>query len=70
MAEEMRAMSSEGRAPRLVAPEEMIPPLLYVVPRGADTLNDWRLDANLWDPSLSPVEAAGGAGLEMHPQSG
>jgi antitoxin VapB len=31
MAEEMRAMSREGRAPRLVEPEEMVRPLLYVV---------------------------------------
>jgi hypothetical protein len=28
MADEMRAMSREGRAPRLVEPDEMVPPLL------------------------------------------
>ena len=33
MADEMRAMSREGRAPRLVEPDEMVPPLLYVVSR-------------------------------------
>jgi hypothetical protein len=33
MAEEMRAMSREGRAPRVVEPGEMVPPLLYVVSR-------------------------------------
>jgi NAD(P)-dependent dehydrogenase (short-subunit alcohol dehydrogenase family) len=73
MAEEMRAMSREGRAPRLVEPEEMVPPLLYVVSRDADTVNGWRFDANLWDASLPPREAARcagrPAGFEMHPQS-
>ena len=71
MAEEMRAMSREGRAPRLVEPEEMVPPLLYVVSREADTVNGWRFDANLWDASLRPAEAARRAGrpagFEMHP---
>jgi 3-oxoacyl-[acyl-carrier protein] reductase len=72
MAEEMRRMSQEGRAPRLVEAEEMVPPLLYVVSREADTVNGWRFDANLWDAALPPTEAARRAGrpagLEMHPQ--
>ncbi|HEY1433331.1 MAG TPA: SDR family oxidoreductase, partial [Stellaceae bacterium] len=72
MAEEMRAMSREGRAPRLVEPEEMVPPLLYVVSHEADIVNGWRFDANLWDPSLPPADAARRAGrpagFEMHPQ--
>jgi 3-oxoacyl-[acyl-carrier protein] reductase len=72
MAEEMRAMSREGRAPRLVEPDAMVPPLLYVVSRKADTVNGWRFDANLWDSSLPPAEAARRAGrpagFEMHPQ--
>ena len=62
MAEEMRTMSRKGRAPRLVEPEEIVPPLLYVVSREADTVNGWRFDANLWDRSLSPAEAARRAG--------
>jgi 3-oxoacyl-[acyl-carrier protein] reductase len=74
MADEMRAMSREGRAPRLVEPDEMVPPLLYVVSREADGVNGWRFDANLWDPSLPPAEAARRAGrpagFEMHPQRG
>jgi 3-oxoacyl-[acyl-carrier protein] reductase len=74
VAEEMRAMSREGRAPRLVEPDEMVPPLLYVVSRAADAVNGWRFDANLRDPSLPPAEAArrGGrpTGFEMHPQPG
>jgi NAD(P)-dependent dehydrogenase (short-subunit alcohol dehydrogenase family) len=72
MAEEMRAMSREGRAPRLVEPEEMVPPLLYVASPAADKVNGWRFDANLWDASLPPAEAARRAGrpagFEMHPQ--
>ena len=72
MAEEMRAMSRDGRAARLVEPDEMVPPLLYVVSREADTVNGWRFDANLWDPSLRPTEAARRAGrpagFELHPR--
>ena len=71
MAEEMRTMSREGRAPRLVEPEEMVPPLLYVVSREADNVNGLRFDANLWNASLPPAEAARRAGrpagFEMHP---
>jgi NAD(P)-dependent dehydrogenase (short-subunit alcohol dehydrogenase family) len=71
MAEEMRQMSREGTAPRLVEPEEMVAPLLYVVSREADRVNGWRFDANLWDPALLPAEAARRAGrpagFEMHP---
>jgi 3-oxoacyl-[acyl-carrier protein] reductase len=65
-------MSREGRAPRLVEPEEMVPPLLWVVSRAADTVNGYRFDANLWDASLPPAEAARRAGrpagFEMYAQ--
>jgi 3-oxoacyl-[acyl-carrier protein] reductase len=71
MAEEMRQMSREGRAARLVEPDEMVPPLLWVVSRAADQVNGYRFDANLWDPALPPAEAASRAarraGFEMHP---
>jgi NAD(P)-dependent dehydrogenase (short-subunit alcohol dehydrogenase family) len=74
MAEEMRAMSREGRAARLVEPDEMVPPLLWVVSREADPINGWRFDANLWDASLPPAEAAKRAGrpagFAMHPAPG
>jgi 3-oxoacyl-[acyl-carrier protein] reductase len=74
MAEEMRAMSREARVPRLVEPDEMVAPLLYVVSAEADDVNGWRFDANLWDPSLPPAQAARRAGrpagFEMHPQPG
>jgi 3-oxoacyl-[acyl-carrier protein] reductase len=62
MAEEMRAMSREGRAARLVEPDEMVPPLLYVVSREADRVNGMRFDANAWDAALPPAEAARNAG--------
>jgi len=72
MAEEVRAMSRDGSAARLVEPDEMVPPLLYVVSRAADKVNGWRFDANLWDAGLPPAEAAKRAGrpagFEMHPQ--
>jgi NAD(P)-dependent dehydrogenase (short-subunit alcohol dehydrogenase family) len=74
MAEEMRQMSRDGTAPRLVEPEEMVPPLLWVVSRAADRVNGWRFDANLWDPALPPEDAARQAGrpagFEMHPVGG
>jgi NAD(P)-dependent dehydrogenase (short-subunit alcohol dehydrogenase family) len=71
MADEMRAMSREGRAPRLVEPDEMVPPLLYVVSREADRVNGYRFDANAWDAALPPAEAAHKAGrpagFVLHP---
>src|SRR5947209_20488280 len=70
-AEEMRAMSREGRAARLVEPDEMVPPLLYVVSREADRVNGMRFDANAWDASLTAAEAARHAGrpagFVLHP---
>jgi NAD(P)-dependent dehydrogenase (short-subunit alcohol dehydrogenase family) len=72
MADEMRAMSRDGRAARLVEPEEMVPPLLYVVSREADRVNGMRFDANAWDAALPPAEAARAAGrpagFVLHPQ--
>jgi len=62
MAEEMRRASAEGRVSRLVEPDEMVPPLLFVVSRAADEINGWRFDANLWDAGLPPGEAAWLAG--------
>ena len=71
MAEEMRAMSRDGRAARLVEPDEMVPPLLYVVSREADWVNGMRFDANAWDAALPPAEAARRAGrpagFVLHP---
>jgi len=72
MAEEARAASREGRMARLVEPDEMVPPLLYVVSREADRVNGYRFDANAWDASLPPADAASRAGrpagFVLHPQ--
>jgi hypothetical protein len=47
---------------------------LWVVSPADDNVNGYRFDANLWDPSLPPAEAARRAGrlagFEMHPQPG
>jgi NAD(P)-dependent dehydrogenase (short-subunit alcohol dehydrogenase family) len=71
MADEMRKASAEGRVSRLVEPNEMVPPLLFIVSRDADDVNGWRFDANLWNPELPPTEAAWlagrPAGFVFHP---
>ena len=72
MAQEMRDRSAAGTAPKLVEPDEMVPPLLFVVSDEANAVNGYRFDANNWDASVAPKEAAkkGGilAGFVMHPQ--
>lgn len=72
MNQELRDWSREGRVPRLVEPEEMVPPLLFVVSRAADKVNGYRFDANTWDVSLPPEQAARAngvpAGFELHAQ--
>jgi NAD(P)-dependent dehydrogenase (short-subunit alcohol dehydrogenase family) len=72
MAQEMRDRSRAGAVSRLVEPEEMVPPLLFVVSRAADTVTGYRFDANAWDASLPPGEAAQAdgrpAGFELHSQ--
>ena len=72
MAPEMRDRSAAGSVPRLVEPEEMVPPLLFVVSRAADRINGYRFDANTWDASLPPADAARKegrrAGFELHVQ--
>jgi NAD(P)-dependent dehydrogenase (short-subunit alcohol dehydrogenase family) len=71
MADEMREASAAGRVSRLVEPEEMVPPMLFVASREADAVNGWRFDANLWNPALPPREAAWlagrPAGFVFHP---
>jgi NAD(P)-dependent dehydrogenase (short-subunit alcohol dehydrogenase family) len=71
MADEMRQASAEGRVARLVEPDEMVPPLLFVVSRDADEVNGWRFDANAWNARLPPREAAWlagrPAGFVFHP---
>ncbi|MBV8776298.1 MAG: SDR family oxidoreductase [Alphaproteobacteria bacterium] len=71
MADEAKQMSAAGRFPRLVEPDEMVPPMLFVASREADAVNGWRFDANLWNPALPPREAAWlagrPAGFVLHP---
>jgi 3-oxoacyl-[acyl-carrier protein] reductase len=72
MADEAKVAAAEGRFPRLVEPDEMVPPLMYVVSREADAVNGYRFDANAWDASLPAGEAAKKAGrpagFVLHPQ--
>ena len=72
MAQEMRDRSRAGTVSRLVEPEEMVPPLLFVVSRAADKVNGYRFDANAWDASLPAAQAARAegrrAGFMLHAQ--
>lgn len=72
MAQEMRDRSAAGTVSRLVEPEEMVPPLLFVVSRDADRINGYRFDANTWDTTLPPAAAARAnglpAGFDLHAQ--
>lgn len=72
IAPEIRDASREGRIPKLVEPEEMVPPLLWLVSPAADAVNGYRFDANRWDASLPPEEAARRsgrrAGFVLHPE--
>ena len=58
MADEARARSRAGEIPKLLEPEQMVPPLLWLCSRATDEVNGIRVDARLWDPALSVEEAA------------
>jgi len=58
MADEARAKARTGEIPRLLDPEQMVPPLLWLCSRDADTVNGIRVDAMLWNPDLPVREAA------------
>lgn len=70
MAPVMREWSATGKAARLVEPDAMVPPLLFIVSDAADAVNGYRFDANAWDAALPPAEAARRiarrAGFELH----
>jgi 3-oxoacyl-[acyl-carrier protein] reductase len=72
MSQVMRDWSREGKVAKLVEPDQMVPPLLYVVSTAADKVNGYRFDAMTWDTSLPPAEAARlnaiPAGFVLHPQ--
>jgi len=73
MAKEMREWSASGRAAKLVEPDEMVAPLLFVVSRGADKVNGYRFDANTWlrdvPPATSAQRTGRKAGFEFYPLS-
>jgi len=73
MAKEMREWSATGKAAKLVEPEEMVAPLLFVVSREADKVHGYRFDANTWIGDLAPAESARRtgrkAGFELYPIS-
>jgi NAD(P)-dependent dehydrogenase (short-subunit alcohol dehydrogenase family) len=73
MAKEMRDWSATAKAPKLVEPEEMVAPLLFVVSREADTVNGYRFDANTWRTDVAPATSASRtgrrAGFELYPLS-
>ena len=58
MADEARAKARTGEIPRLLDPEQMVPPLLWLCSRDADNVNGIRVDAMLWNPYLPVREAA------------
>jgi len=70
MAAEMRARSAAGQASRLVEPDEMIAPLLFVVSPAADAVNGFRFDANAWNPAMPPGTMTRPAGFILHPEGG
>lgn len=67
----MREWSATGRAAKLVEPEDMVAPLLFVVSDAANAVNGFRFDANTWLHDVPPEESARRtgrpAGFEMHP---
>lgn len=70
MAREMRERSAAGTAARLVEPDDMVAPLLFVVSRQADAVNGFRFDANAWHPGRDPRTMTRPAGLVLHPEGG
>ena len=73
MGKEMREWSATGKAAKLVEPDEMVPPLLFVVSREADKVHGYRFDANTWRSDIPAAESARTtgrkAGFENYPLS-
>ena len=65
MADEMKDKSRAGAIPKLLEPEQMVPPLLWLCSRAADDVNGVRVDAMLWDPKRSDIEASRAACLPL-----
>ena len=72
MAIEASEASRAGKLPRFLEPDEMVPPLLWLVSPEADAVNGYRFDAITWDTTIDPTEAARKngrkAGFALHPQ--
>ncbi len=64
MSDGLRQASREGKIERFVEPEEMVPPLLWLVSSHADSINGMRYDANTWDMNLPADAAAEKCGIE------
>ncbi len=58
IAEEVRRASARGEIDRLVEPEDMAPPLRWLVSAQADHVTGMRIDAKDWDASKPAGEAA------------
>ena len=58
MADTFREASRAGKMDRFIEPDEMVPPLLWLVSERADAINGMRYDAITWDTALAPDEAA------------
>jgi 3-oxoacyl-[acyl-carrier protein] reductase len=73
MAQTMRDWSASGEKPKLVEPDDMVAPLLFVVSREADKVNGYRFDANTWvsdiPPAASAMRTGRKAGFELYPIS-
>ena len=71
MGQEMRDWSARGERPKLVEPDDMVAPLLFVVSPEADAVQGWRFDANTWIAGIPAAESARRtgrpAGFELHP---
>jgi 3-oxoacyl-[acyl-carrier protein] reductase len=72
IAPEIRDASRAGRIAKLVEPQAMVPPLLWLISSAADAVNGYRFDANRWEAGLPPEHAARRnvrrAGLVLHPE--
>jgi 3-oxoacyl-[acyl-carrier protein] reductase len=73
MAKEMREWSATGKAAKLVEPDEMVAPLLFVVSHEADKVHGYRFDANTWMANVPPADSAQRtgrkAGFDLYPLS-
>ena len=54
-----------GDRSKMLRPEILVPPLLYLVSEEAAGVNAQRFIAADWDTSLSPAQAAAGAGAPI-----